>query len=250
MLTNISLFSGAGGLDLGAKLVGGFKTVAYVEFDRYAQGVLMSRMRSGDLDDAPIFEDVRTFDGTSLRGSIDVVSGGFPCQDISIAGKRAGIAGGAKSGLWREFARIIREVLPEYILVENVPAIFLDDNLGIVLGELAEMGIDAQWWSIPAGGFGAHFYGERFFLCGWRVGSAASGGGWERVRAIKAGTWSEQQFKGLLQSIGRVDAPSRTGKRISDGVAFSSHRLRLCGNGVVPQQAAVAWQKIKYLAGA
>ncbi len=88
MLTNLSLFSGAGGLDLGAKLVGGFKTAAYVEYDRYAQGVLMSRMRSGDLDDAPIFEDVRTFDGRSLAGNVDVISGGFPCQDVSNAGRR------------------------------------------------------------------------------------------------------------------------------------------------------------------
>ena len=143
MLTNLSLFSGAGGLDLGAKLVGGFKTVAYVEYDRYAQGVLMSRMRSKELDDAPIFEDVRTFDGRRLCGSVDVVSGGFPCQDLSVAGKRAGIIKGEKSGLWREFARIIREVRPGYCLLENVPGLLIDGALGVVLGDLATMGYDA-----------------------------------------------------------------------------------------------------------
>ena len=248
MLTNISLFSGAGGLDLGAKLVGGFRTVAYVEYDRYAQGVLMSRMRSGDLDDAPIFEDVRTFDGRSLAGGIDVVSGGFPCQDLSVAGKRKGINGGGRSGLWKEFARILGEVGPRCVLLENVPAITLDGNLGVVLGDLASMGFDAQWFCIPAGTFGAHFVGNRFFACGWKVNSATSSGGWERVRAAQTGAWSEQQFKGLLQSIGRVDAPSRTGKRISDGVAHSSHRLRLCGNGVVPQQATAAWKMIRNMA--
>ncbi len=134
MLTNISLFSGAGGLDLGAKLVGGFRTVAYVEYDRYAQGVLMSRMRSGDLDDAPIFEDVRTFDGRSLAGSIAVVSGGFPCQDVSHAGKRAGLKEGTRSGLWSKFARIIREVGPRFVLVENVPGLLsIDDGGGLEL---------------------------------------------------------------------------------------------------------------------
>lgn len=85
-LTNLSLFSGAGGLDLGAKLVGGFRTVAYVEFDMRAQATLISRMRAKEIHDAPIFEDVRTFDGRSLAGNIDVVSGGFPCQDVSSAG--------------------------------------------------------------------------------------------------------------------------------------------------------------------
>ena len=88
MLTNLSLFSGAGGLDLAAKWTGKIKTVAYVECDPYAQAVLMSRMRDGQLDDAPIFEDVRTFRGTGLRGSIDIVSGGFPCQPHSQAGER------------------------------------------------------------------------------------------------------------------------------------------------------------------
>ena len=163
ILTNLSLFSGAGGLDLGAKMVGGFKTVAYVEYDRYAQGVLMSRMRDGRLDDAPIFEDVRTFDGRSLAGSIAVISGGFPCQDVSVAGKREGIKDGNRSGLWKEFARIIREVGPRFVLVENVPGL-LSDGLGIVLGELAAMGFDAEWYVLSAAAVGAPHRRERVWI--------------------------------------------------------------------------------------
>ena len=130
MLTNLSLFSGAGGLDLGARMVGGFRTVAYVECDPYAQGVLMSRMRDGGLDDAPIFEDVTTFDGRSLAGNVDVVSGGFPCQDVSQAGKRAGLKEGTRSGLWSHFARIICETQPRFVLVENVRGLLSVDDGG------------------------------------------------------------------------------------------------------------------------
>lgn len=166
-LTNISLFAGVGGLDLGAKLVGGFKTVAYVENDRYAQGVLMSRMRSGDLDDAPIYEDVRTFDGRRLRGYVDVVSGGFPCQDLSLAGKRAGIVEGKRSGLWKEYARIVDEVRPDFVNVENVPGLLADGALGVVLGDLAAMGFDAEWFVLSAAAVGAPHLRERVWVVAW-----------------------------------------------------------------------------------
>lgn len=167
MLTNLSLFSGAGGLDLGARLVGGFRTVAYVECDRYAQGVLMSRMRSGDLDDATIFEDVRTFDGRSLKGCIDIVSGGFPCQDVSCAGKLGGIKEGTRSGLWREFSRIIREVKPRFVLVENVGGLLSVDGgrgFGTVLGDLASLGYDAEWYVLSAADVGAPHRRERVWV--------------------------------------------------------------------------------------
>jgi DNA (cytosine-5)-methyltransferase 1 len=154
VLTNLSLFSGAGGLDLGARLVGGFRTVAYVEYDRYAQGVLMSRMRSGDLDDAPIFEDVRTFDGRRLRGGVDVVSGGFPCQDVSRAHSGSGIGGG-RSGLYGQQLRIVCEVGANFVLLENVAGLFDDGGLGVVLGDLAELGYDAEWSRISACAVGA-----------------------------------------------------------------------------------------------
>ncbi len=268
VLTNLSLFSGAGGLDLGARMVGGFKTVAYVEFDRYAQGVLMSRMRSGDLDDAPIFEDVRTFDGTSLRGSVDVMSGGFPCQDLSIAGKRGGVREGNRSGLWFEYARIIREVGPRFVFVENVSGLLLGGNLGIVLGELAEMGFDAEWCMFPAGAVGAPHIRERVFLLAYASGISGTNPGTELGFIGKKVEWAKQNFGGKnweqpkvgswrdlsptqLQEISKCSEPPLL--RMDDGVAGRMDgikgQLKCCGNGVVPTHSIPGWQRIKDLTG-
>lgn len=129
-LSAISLFSGAGGLDLAAKWAG-IRTVAYVEWFQYAQAVLISRMRDGGLDEAPLWSDVSAFDGKPWCGKVDIVFGGFPCQDVSIAGKQVGITEGKRSGLWKEFARIIREVGPRFVLVENVT--------GLLMGGVSEL---------------------------------------------------------------------------------------------------------------
>lgn len=118
-LNELALFAGAGGGILGSRLLG-WRTVCAVEFDRYARDVLLARQNDGCLDPFPIWDDVRTFDGRPWRGIVDVVSGGFPCQDISAAGAGAGIEG-EKSGLWSEMARVIREVRPRYAFIENSP---------------------------------------------------------------------------------------------------------------------------------
>ena len=211
ILTNISLFSGVGGLDLGAKLVGGFKTVAYVEFDRYAQGVLMSRMRSGDLDDAPIFEDVRTFDGRSIEGRIDVVSGGFPCQDLSFAGKREGIEG-SRSGLWKEYARIVGEVRPRFVLVENVPGLLADGALGVVLGDLASMGFDAEWFVLSAAEVGSLHRRDRVWVIAHSRVQLAESKRSGRTDGLK----SSQQKEGSMHSVTLAQAvqmwPTPTGR--------------------------------------
>lgn len=162
-LSAISLFSGAGGLDLAARAVG-IRTACYVEWDPYAQGVIMSRMRSGELDDAPMWDDVTTFDGTAWRGKVDIVFGGFPCQDLSFAGKRAGIVEGARSGLWRHFARIVGEVGPRLVLVENVPGLLANGGLGVVLGDLATLGFDAEWFVLSAADVGAPHRRERVWI--------------------------------------------------------------------------------------
>ena len=141
-LRELALFAGAGGAILGGKLVG-WETVCAVEFDPYARDVLMARQNDGCLEVFPIWDDVCTFDGRPWRGRVDVVSGGFPCQDISAAGKGAGIEG-ERSGLWSEFARIISEVRPRFVFVENSPML-TSRGLGTVLGDLASMGFDAEW---------------------------------------------------------------------------------------------------------
>ena len=141
-MNELALFAGAGGGILGGRLLG-WRTVCAVERDPYAAAVLAARQNDGSLHPFPIWDDVCTFDGRPWRGRVDVISGGFPCQDISVAGRGTGISG-ERSGLWREFARIIREVGPRYVFVENSPALTLR-GLDAVLGDLAALGYDAEW---------------------------------------------------------------------------------------------------------
>ena len=146
---------------MGGRLLG-WRTVCAVEFDPYARNVLLARQRDGWLPRFPIWDDVRTFDGRPWRGSVDVVSGGFPCQDISCAGKGVGIDG-ARSGLWREMARIVGEVRPSFVWVENSP-ILVGRGLAVVLGDLASMGYDARWGIVGAHHAGALHKRDRVWV--------------------------------------------------------------------------------------
>lgn len=160
-MNELALFAGAGGGILGGHLLG-WRCVCAVELDPYARSVLLARQDDGTLPPFPIWDDVCTFDGRPWRGAVDVVSGGFPCQDISVAGKGAGIDG-ARSGLWREMARIIGEVEPAHVLVENSPAL-VGRGLGVVLGDLAAMGFDAKWGVLGADTCGAPHERERLWV--------------------------------------------------------------------------------------
>jgi DNA (cytosine-5)-methyltransferase 1 len=160
-LRELALFAGAGGGILGGLLLG-WRTVCAVEIDPYCRRVLLARQRDGVLSPFPIWDDVRTFDGRPWRGAVDVISGGFPCQDISSAGRGAGIDG-TKSGLWREMARIIREVGPRHVLVENSPML-TSRGLGRVLGDLAEMGFHARWGVLGADDAGAPHIRKRIWI--------------------------------------------------------------------------------------
>ena len=143
-MNELALFAGSGGGILAGQLLG-WRTVCAVERDAYPAAVLAQRQNDGLLEAFPIWSDVTTFNGKPWRGIVDVISGGFPCQDISVAGQGAGIDG-ERSGLWSEFARVIREVRPEIVFVENSPML-TSRGLGRVLGDLAEMGYDAEWGS-------------------------------------------------------------------------------------------------------
>ena len=160
-MNELALFAGAGGGILGGKLLG-WRTVCSVERDAYAAQVLAQRQNDRVLEPFPIWSDVCSFDGTKWRGLIDVVSGGFPCQDISAAGKGAGIDG-ERSGLWKEFARIIGEVRPRYAFVENSPML-TTRGLGVVLADLAKMGFNAEWGVLSAADVGANHQRERIWI--------------------------------------------------------------------------------------
>lgn len=146
-LRELALFAGAGGGILGGHLLG-WRTVCAVERDAYAAQVLAQRQNDGMLAPFPIWSDVCSFDGKPWRGIVDVVSGGFPCQDISAAGKGVGIDG-ERSGLWREMARIVGEVRPRFVFVENSPMLVCR-GLSTVLGDLAALGFDARWGVVSA----------------------------------------------------------------------------------------------------
>ena len=161
-MNELALFAGAGGGILGGKLRG-WQTICAVEFDQYARDVLVARQNDGCLAPFPIWDDVRTFDGRPWHGIVDIVSGGFPCQDISCAGRRAGITG-ARSGLWAEMARIVREVQPRFIWVENSPML-VGRGLGLVLLDLAKMGFDARWGIVGACDAGAPHKRDRIWIC-------------------------------------------------------------------------------------
>lgn len=170
-LYSLHLFAGAGGGILADKLLG-IRTVGAVEIDEYARRVLLFRQLDGSLDRFPVWDDVRTFrcDNPAVRPYINrlrqerdrlVIAGGFPCQDVSVAGKGVGI-GGKRSGLWKEFARIIGEIRPAVAFVENSPAI-VRRGLDVVLQDLAELGYSATWGVISAQSVGALHQRRRFW---------------------------------------------------------------------------------------
>lgn len=160
-MRELHLFAGSGGGILGGMLLG-HTTVCAVEIEPYCQQVLRARQRDGILPDFPIFGDIREFDGTKWRGAVDVVCGGFPCQDISAAGKGAGITG-ERSGLWSEMARVIGEVKPRFVFIENSP-LLRTRGLGTVLQDLAKMGYNARWGVLGAWHVGAPHKRDRMWV--------------------------------------------------------------------------------------
>jgi len=214
-MNELALFAGAGGGILGGKLLG-WRTVCAVEWEPYPASVLVARQNDGLLPPFPIWDDVQTFDGKPWRGIVDVVSGGFPCQDISSAGRGAGIDG-ERSGMWREMARIIHEVQPRFAFVENSPML-TSRGLGTVLGDLASMGFDARWGVLGAADVGANHQRDRIWIIAKRRGHVP----YAQHNRIRR--W-EQQQESIKEEIGNWDSNSnheRTQRQICGGEASIS----------------------------
>ena len=162
-MNELALFAGAGGGILGGSQLG-WRTRCAVEIDPYARKCLLSRQRDGVLEPFPIWDDIKTFSGYQWRGSIDIVTGGFPCQDISSAGRGGGISG-EKSGLWKQMARIVGEVRPRFVFVENSPLLVVR-GLGTVIGDLSSMGYDSRWGIVGAHHAGANHQRNRIWIVG------------------------------------------------------------------------------------
>jgi DNA (cytosine-5)-methyltransferase 1 len=161
-LTHLSLFTGLGGFEVGMRLAGvDYRTVGYCEIDRYCQEIIKARIRDGQLDDAPIWPDIRTIPCDEYQGLVDVITGGFPCQDISNAGRGAGLDG-EQSGLWWEMLRVIGDIRPRYVILENVAAIYVW-GVDRVLGSLAAIGYDCEWHLVSAEAAGAPHLRKRWW---------------------------------------------------------------------------------------
>lgn len=241
----LDLFSGIGGFSLGLERAG-MKTVAFCEIDKRARLVIKKHWPN-----VPIFEDVSKLSKGDIHEPIDVICGGFPCQDISLSGRGAGLEG-KRSGLWFEFHRLIKEIKPRYAIIENVSAL-RSRGLDRVLGSLAEIGYDAEWHCIPASAVGAPHRRDRIWIVAYPSSGRSEGVHDWHSKPEDAIASSENvanadcaQFKrGGLS--GRILAENTnlggtswwaiepSVGRVADGVPNWSHRLKQLGNAVVPQ---------------
>lgn len=251
-MRELHLFAGCGGGILGGILCG-HTPVCAVELDPYCRQVLLQRQRDGLLPKFPIWDNVQTFNGKNWRGRVDVVCGGFPCQDISIAGNGDGIDG-QRSGLWNEMVRVICEIRPAYVFVENSPALTFR-GLGRILGDLAGMGFDAQWGVLSAAGVGAAHVRRRLWIIAYtnHHGRNHSRGAdfqdshtpirpKRPTEAIPARwqKWISRSGEALSAINGGVITTDRI--RELDDVAGRVERLKAIGNGQVPAVVKQAWK--------
>ena len=259
MLNGLDLFSGIGGISYAlCKFV---RPIAYCEIDDYARAVLLSRMASKQIHSAPIWDDIRTFEGNSFKRIVDIIYGGFPCQNISLCGDGKGL-GGEQSRLYWEIHRLAREIFPKWIFLENVPSIANRGGLEIVKS-LTEIGYGCRWCVLSAEGCGAPQKRERFYL----LAMANSPCCWQYFCTGNAKTDIEMADSSQTR-FNRIRNPQRIEKRqsgavvsclsdfwektespfcgVDDGLPYRVDRIGSLGNSVCPQTTEKAF---KYLMG-
>lgn len=228
----LDLFSGIGGFSLGLERTGGFETVAFCEIEEFPRKVLRKHWPG-----VPIFEDVRRLTGEQ-SGPIDVICGGFPCQDLSVAGKLAGIAG-ERSGLWSEIIRLAGELRPQYIIVENVTNLLVGPSqqrggwFGQVLGDLAALRYDAEWHCIPASYVGLRQLRDRVWIVAYPQRNGIQR--WPHFTAAWQSQSRAEQLAGLVQPGTWPTVSSARDRGTGHGVPDGTHRNKSIGNAVVPQ---------------
>lgn len=240
----LDLFSGIGGFSLGLERTGGFETVAFCEIEPFPRRVLAKHW-----PEVPQYDDVRTLTGARLAADgitgINVITGGFPCQDISHAGRQLGIDGGTRSGLYVEVIRLARELRPDFVILENVAALFSGPPdrpgwwLGRILGDMAEIGFDAEWHGIRAGAVGLPQERDRIWILAYphKVGWEAPI--FETALSDKKGAfhdWEQVELYGTRSGNARWFPKSRTW-RMGHGIPteLDIARTEAIGNSVAPQ---------------
>jgi DNA (cytosine-5)-methyltransferase 1 len=239
----LDLFAGIGGISLGLERSEAFSTVAFCEIDEFCHRVLKKHW-----PEVPIYNDVRTITAKKLASdgiTVDAICGGFPCQDVSEAGKKAGLAGG-RSGLWFEYARLIGELRPKYVIVENVSELLIR-GFDEVLGTLATLGYDAEWHCIQACDVGAPHIRDRVFIIAYPSGVRFAGKESEKQGEGATGLFTRSRFfKRKIKPECEKWWPSEPYiPRVVNGVPNRSHRCRTLGNAVVPQISEIIGLAIK-----
>jgi DNA (cytosine-5)-methyltransferase 1 len=240
MLNGLDLFTGIGGLTLA--LNEWVRPVAYCEIDRYARSVLLSRIADGKLPRAPIWDDITSLGGTMLP-DIDIIYGGFPCQDISSCGNREGLEG-ERSGLFFELVRLVKKINPRLVFLENVPAI-RTRGLFRVIERLTSLGYDCRWTNISAQEVGAPHIRKRWFLL-----AHANNKNRHQLTSVPKKNEKEKMSKVSRQN--KTDEPINATWwktepnifRVANGLPYQLDRHRALGSSVVPQQAREAFMRL------
>ena len=221
--TYISLYSGGGGLDLGFRLANPDAVpLLYVERELSAAALMVDHIKAGLLDEAPVWSDTGTLDCRPFVGKVDWIIGGFPCQPFSYAGNRRGADD--ERWLWEHIRRLASEIRPRYLFLENTPGLLVRSGIGTVLGELSEIGYDAEWVSVRASAVGAPHRRERVFILAHKqLGNAEHDGlsASEEPRGTGQGVLDGQEGQDSSEQ------PERSGERSrgASRVAHSDNRL-------------------------
>ena len=257
-LRELSLFSGAGGGLLATKHLLKWRTVGYVEFEPYCQAILAQRIADGYLDPAPIFGDIRRFISEgyaeAYKGMVDIITGGFPCQPFSVAGKRKGEQD--ERNMWPATRDTICIIRPKYVFLENVPGLLSSGYVPTIFGELAEAGYDARWTVLGADDVGQKHKRKRLWIVAYskceddveHVGLGRVSGEWKKRKEIRGlnrdmfelvnGEMAPEKWKSERYGID----PRPLLLRNTNGMGSGLDQLKAIGNGQVPQVAAIAWK--------
>ena len=237
-LNTFHLFAGAGGGIL-ADLLLGHNPIGACEIEPYPRDVLLARQRDGILPNFPIWDDICTLDGKPWRGSVDIVCGGFPCQDLSIANPNAKGIDGERSGLWSEMLRFIDDVQPEEVFVENSPML-ISRGIGRVICDLSKIGYVGKYTIMGGHETGSCTDGKRIWIYATKADGLGRPKNEVQTFQLSAPASCERQFSRAISATWDEATDSRM-RRDTDAMARGMERLKAIGNGQDPILAATAF---------